>query len=95
MAFYDIFDYLCKQKGISPTGVARENGISQQTVSQWKKRGSTPNAQTVNKLADYFNIPVEHLLAFSSKKEIDRIDDMAARVSKLSGIPKEEIMELV
>ncbi len=63
MAFYDIFDELCKQRGVTPTRAARENGIAQSSVATWKKRGSTPKAATVQKLADYFGVSVSDLLS--------------------------------
>ncbi len=65
MAFYDIFEKLCLQKGISPTSAARKNGLTQQAVSHWKKRGSTPKAETVQKLANYFGVSVDYLLGKS------------------------------
>lgn len=63
--FYDKFEQLCREKGVSPTSVARENGITQQSVSLWKKRGSTPKAETIQKLADYFNVSVDYLLGIN------------------------------
>lgn len=62
MAFYEIFESLCKERGVSPTRAARDNGLKQQSVSSWKKRGSTPKAETVQKLADYFGVSVDYLL---------------------------------
>lgn len=62
MAFYDVFEQLCNQRNITPTQVARDNGLTQQTVSHWKTRGSTPKAETVQKLADYFGVSVDYLL---------------------------------
>ena len=66
MAFYTIFEQLCNERGITPTQVARDNGLTQQTVSHWKTRGSTPKAETVQKLADYFNVSVDYLLGVYS-----------------------------
>lgn len=62
LAFYTIFEQLCSERGVTPTQVARDNGITQQTVSHWKTRDSTPKAQTVQKLADYFGVSVDYLL---------------------------------
>lgn len=62
MAFYDKFEELCRAKGVTPTGAARENGLAQSVISMWKTRGSTPQAATVQKLADYFGVPVSSLL---------------------------------
>lgn len=60
--FYDRFELLCKNKGMTPTAVARENGITQQAVSLWKQRGSTPNANTIKTLADYFGVSTDFIL---------------------------------
>ena len=35
-------------------------GIAKSTVSRWKE-GSAPHPATLQKLADYFNVPVESL----------------------------------
>lgn len=56
MAFYDIFERLCHEKGVTPTQAGRDNGIAQGVISMWKKRGSTPKAETIRKLADYFGV---------------------------------------
>ena len=62
MAFYDMFERLCSERGITPTQVARDTGLTQQTVSHWKTRGSVPKARTIQKLADYFGVSVYKLL---------------------------------
>ena len=62
LAFYDIFESLCTENGVTPTQVARDNGIKQSVVAMWKKRDSTPKAETVQKLADYFGVSVDYLL---------------------------------
>lgn len=67
--FYDIFESLCKERGITPTKAARENGIAQGVVSMWKKRGSIPNAITLVQLADYFNTTPAYLMGNPAAKE--------------------------
>jgi len=57
-----MFEQLCKEKGITPTQAARENDITQQAVSLWKRRGSIPKVETLQKLADYFEVSISHLL---------------------------------
>ncbi len=61
MAFYDIFIYLCKQRGKSPSAVAREIGLNDSSTTYWK-RGSIPKSDTVQKLADYFCVSTDYLL---------------------------------
>ncbi len=68
MGFYDKFENLCKENGVTPTRVAREIGIAQQSVSLWKKRGSIPSGENLQKLADYFGVTVDYLLGNEAKE---------------------------
>ena len=38
VAFYDRFQELCNEKGVSPSGVAIAAGINKGSVSYWKKK---------------------------------------------------------
>lgn len=58
MTFYDVFERLCSERGVTPTKAARDVGIAQPVVSQWKKRGSTPKFETILALARYFDVPI-------------------------------------
>lgn len=62
MVFYERFEWLCEEKGVTPTQAARDVGIRQSVVSMWKKRGSTPSGKTLNKLAEYFGVSTDYLL---------------------------------
>lgn len=61
--FYDNFKAWCTKKGETPTWVG-ENvlGISSAAVAQWKKRGTTPKYDTLQKIAEHFGITVDTLL---------------------------------
>ena len=65
--FYDIYLDLCKQKKVSPTRAALEMGLSKATPTTWKKRGLTPQGETLNKIAAYFNVSADYLLGTGSK----------------------------
>lgn len=60
--FYDRFVELCKARGISPAAVTREIGLNNSSPTAWK-RGAIPNSKTLQKLADYFGVSVDYLLA--------------------------------
>lgn len=60
--FYDTFIKLCESNGVTPATVARAIGVNPQTISMWKTQGSTPNANTIQKLSDYFGVPINFLL---------------------------------
>lgn len=59
--FYDNFVKLCEARGEKPTPVAKKLGCSSSNVALWKK-GSTPRAIVLNKMADYFGVTTQHLL---------------------------------
>lgn len=62
MAFYDIFQSLCNERGISPARVRADLNISQSTMASWKARSLTPKYDTLKKIAAYFNVSVDYLL---------------------------------
>ena len=59
---YEIFEHLLQIKGVSTYKVAKETGIPQQTFSKWKKGISTPKADKLQKIADYFGVTGDYLL---------------------------------
>ena len=60
--FYDVFSKLCAKKGISCKRAAVEIGLSNSIAAKWKRTGATPNGETLNKIAAYFDVPVGYLL---------------------------------
>lgn len=60
--FYDRFIELCQSKDVSPTVAANDIGLSATSATYWK-RGAVPRQKTLQKLADYFNVPVDIFLA--------------------------------
>lgn len=91
MAFYDRFELLCKEKGITPTQAGRDNGIAQGVVSMWKKRGSVPKAETVQKLAKYFGASADFLLGKCSEgypvRTGDSLYDNSVSVHEVTEMP--------
>lgn len=59
--FKENFIKLCNQKGIAPTVVCKEIGLSDAVYSKWTDE-SVPRRATLMKIADYFGIPVDDLL---------------------------------
>lgn len=59
--FYDIFLQLCEAKGVKPSRVALDIGLSKATATKWKK-GAIPSGDKLQKLAEYFDVSVDYLL---------------------------------
>lgn len=60
--FFDNFEKLCTQRGISVYKACTEIGLNRSAVAKWKK-GTVPNGTTLNKLSEYFGVSVERLLS--------------------------------
>ena len=61
MSTYDRIASLCKEKGISVTGLEAELGFGRGSLGKMKKGGSTSVAR-LQKIADYFGINVNELI---------------------------------
>lgn len=66
--FFDIFTDLCKEKGVSRTKAAEEIGLSNSITTKWKKTGATPGGDTLEKVAAYFGVTIDHLLGKEEKE---------------------------
>lgn len=61
--FFDTFKALCDKKGVSCKRAAEEIGLSNSIATKWKKTGATPQGETLNLIADYFNVTADFLLS--------------------------------
>lgn len=62
MSFYDRFVFLCNQKGVKPSRAASECNINRSNVTNWKNNGYTPRGDVLQRIAEYFEVPVDVLL---------------------------------
>lgn len=60
--FYDKFKKLCESHCTTPNAVCKKLGYSNATAPYWKKTGSTPKYDTIQKIASFFDVPVSELL---------------------------------
>lgn len=59
---YEYFDALCKERGVTASQVSRETGVASATLSSWKKGEYIPKPPKLQKIADYFNVPLQYLI---------------------------------
>jgi len=62
--FYNQVSILCKRNKISISKMATTIGLSKSNVTRWKE-GVVPKSDTVQKIADYFNVTTDYLLTGS------------------------------
>ena len=60
--FLHIFGALCDKNGESKSAAAKACGLSNSTVTKWKKTQAVPESSTLMKLAEHFNVTVDYLL---------------------------------
>lgn len=80
--FYDVYAALCKNKGISLSRAADEIGLSNSTVTKWKKTGATPSGETLAKVAAYFGVSVDDLIG-EVQPETEMKDQLIAFYGKV------------
>lgn len=91
--FYDNLKRICAEKQTSPTTAAVAVGLSSAAPVYWKK-GSTPKADTVQKLAEFLGVTVNDLLTDDpapSKLHREEGEKIAVLASVGAGIPLEAI----
>lgn len=59
---YDKYVELRDEKGVTDYKVSEATGIPRSTFSDWKSGRSKPKVDKLQKIADYFGIPVTDLL---------------------------------
>lgn len=67
---------LREEKGLSQAAFAKDFGVAQSTVGNWEAGTREPNFETVQKIADYFDVSVDYLLCRTNESKItDTKDD--------------------
>lgn len=95
--FFDIFDRLCIEKGVSRNRALTECGISRTSAAKWQK-GSVPGGKTLTALSEYFGVPVSQLLGKEEESApAPRIteDDIKAAFFEGAGELSREDMDLL
>lgn len=81
MCFYDNFIQLCKLAGKTPANVVSEIGLSRAAIFKWKN-GTTPNASTVRKIAEYFHVDVSALVGDIPISTLSQENEQAVEASE-------------
>lgn len=66
---YSIYQRLCQEKGLTNYRVSKETGVSQSSLSEWKRGNSVPKYESMKKIADYFGVSVDYLLGKPDNKK--------------------------
>ena len=106
---YEVYQRLLDEKGLKNADVARATGISNMTLSDWKRGKSVPKSDKMRNIAEYLNVSVDYLMTGkevefiveTAKKDV-LLTEMSSRMKeyalKLAEMPKEkqeQIMSLI
>ena len=66
---YEIFEELCRRRGITAYKVCKDLGMNTATTSSWKAGRYTPKADKLQKIADYFGVTLEYLMGVQENEQ--------------------------
>lgn len=106
---YEYYQKLLDEKGLKNADVARATGISNMTLSDWKRGKSEPKTKNMQKIADFLGTTLSYLVTGEESNpifeqantdyELSNIDsklkDYVFKLSKLSDKGQESIMNSI
>lgn len=75
---YEVFEQLLQKHNITAYKVAKETGVTQTALSNWKSGRSTPTTKTLKKIADYFGVTVDYLMTGKEEAK-EKASELTAR----------------
>ena len=67
MNYYNLVTDLCRSQNISLARLEKDLEIGNGTIGKWRESTAKPSLRTLEKISDYFNIPVSELVKEGSK----------------------------
>lgn len=81
---YAKFERLLHERGVKAAEVSRQTGVTTQALSAWKKGDYTPKADKIQKIADYFEVPISYFYEepeqyYNNEETAKLAEEMAVR----------------
>ena len=89
---YEIFEQLLQKYKVTAYKVSKETGVTQSTLSDWKRGRSTPKTDNMKKIADYFGISIDYLMTGKEEPE-KKESELTARDARDISKDLKRIME--
>lgn len=92
---YEIYCKLRDERKVKDADVVRETGITKSTFSDWKNGRSKPKPEKLQKIADYFGVTLDYLMAGKSdteKKDISLKQKDERDIEKILEQTKEQLL---
>lgn len=92
---YSKYAKLRDEKGVRDADVARDTNIHPSTFTDWKKGKSSPKADKLRKIADYFGVSVDYIVGTEEKLSDSNVSRIAALSKQLSVDNQRKVMEMI
>ncbi|MGF3073196.1 helix-turn-helix domain-containing protein [Facklamia sp. P13069] len=92
---FDRIKLLCDKKGISITELAQKMGWADKAIYNW--RSSTPSADKVKAVADFFNVSVDYIMNRTDNPKVangDQDDDFLVAAHIDDDFTEEEMKDI-
>lgn len=93
MTFIDRIEKLLIDTGTSKKTMLNDLSLSINTFSNWKNRGTIPSGETLEMIADYFDVSVDYLLGKTPSPERENIPEDEKRLRELLSQMSEEQLQ--
>lgn len=77
---------LRKSAGLSQDELADKCGVSRQTVSKWERGECVPDATSLIKLADVYEVTVDEIVRLAAADEKEKRTDAPKKANKISAV---------
>ena len=91
---YEVYQKLLDEKGLKNADVARATGISNMTLSDWKRGKSVPKSDKMRKIAEYLNVSVDYLMTGKDTEFTPEMAQIDVTLSNMSKRMKEYALRL-
>lgn len=90
--FYEKFQELCREKGLSMSAAVGIMGISKGNLSYWRK-GRLPKGDVLRRIARFFDVPVDTLVGRSQEALAAQQEELLRLFAGLTTEQRGEILE--
>ena len=91
---YEIYQRLLDEKGLKNSDVARATGISNMTLSDWKRGKSVPKSDKMRKIAEYLNVSLDYLMTGKDMEFTIEMAEIDGQLIMMDKILKEYAIKL-
>lgn len=85
--FFDVYKKLCEEHNVTCSRAALDMGINKGTVSVWKKKGTSPQAAQLQKIAEYFGVSGDKQLPATVNCSVGDNVSLYAEITEDDSVP--------